>query len=129
MARRLKALFMLVILGLVLPAAGSPQRFCTRTQSFMEHDCCSQNKDCSHCPDEKAPADPSCVAAAKVVPDGIHPDHQPSLPTLFAVLLPPFSLPEPVEMGVASHPGSPSRDRAPPGDSARLYLTHRSLLI
>lgn len=129
MARRLKALFMLLILGLVLPAAGSPQRFCTRTQTFMEHDCCSQKKDCSHCPDEKAPADPSCVATAKVVPDGVHPDHQPSLPALFAVPLPSFSLPDPVEIGVSFCLNASSRDRAPPGEPARLYLTHRSLLI
>ncbi len=129
MARRLKALFMLLILGLVLPAAGSPQRFCTRTQSFMQHDCCSQKEDCSHCPDDRTPAAPSCVAAAKVVPDGVHPDHQPALPALIAVLLPSFSLPAPVETGLAPTPGALPRDRAPPGGSARLFLTHRSLLI
>jgi hypothetical protein len=129
MARRLKALLMLLILGLVLPVAGSPQRFCTRTQSFMQHDCCSKNNDCSHCPDDKTPAAPSCVTAAKVVPDAVHPDHQPSLPTLFAVILPSFSLPESAEIGTITCPNASPPDRAPPVESARLYLTQRSLLI
>jgi len=128
MVRRVKALFMLLILGLVLPAAGSPQRFCTRMQSFVQQECCSQKK-CSHCPDEKTPVSPSCVAAAKMVPDGVNPDHAPALPVLFAVPLPAFSLPEPLEANVADNLNASSRDRAPPGETVRLYLTHRSLLI
>lgn len=128
MARRLKALFMLLILGLVLPAGGSPQRFCTRMQSFMPHECCGQKK-CDHCPDEKIPGVPSCVTAAKVVPDGINPDHTLILPALLATLAPSFSLPEPSEASAVPGAHSPCRDRAPPGKPVRLYLTHRSLLI
>lgn len=129
MARRLKALFMLLILGLVLPAGGVPQRFCTRSHSFIQQDCCSRDKGCSHCPEEKSPVKPSCVSSAKMVPDGVNPDHQFSIPALAAVILPSFALPEPLEIQLPKWSPAAVKDRGPPAIPPRLYLTHRSLLI
>ena len=128
MARRLKALFMLLVFGLVLPAAGGPQRFCTHARTFIQQDCCLQKKHCGYCPDKKAPAEPSCVSAAKVFPDGVNPD-QLSIPPSAAVILPPFVLPEPVEIHLTPVAHVAPRDRAPPGTRPPLYLTHRSLLL
>lgn len=128
MVRRLKALFMLIVFGLVLPAAGAPQRFCVRIQTFIQQDCCCQQKHCGQCPDEKSPVKPSCVSAAKVFPDGVNPD-QLSIPALTAVMAPAFVLPEPVEIHLTPRASVSPRDRAPPGNPPPLYLTHRSLLL
>lgn len=127
MADRLKALLMLLVFGLVLPAAGSPQRFCNRSLTFIQQDCCCQKKHCGECPDDQKPAKPSCVSAAKVVPDGVNPD-QIAVPAICALLLPPFVLPAPVEIHLTPVACPASRDRAPP-PGLPLFLTHRSLLI
>ena len=127
MTRRLKALFMLLVFGLVLPAAGAPQRFCAREFTFVHQSCCSA-KHCKDCPDEKAPVKPTCFVAAKVVPDGVNPQ-QVDLPPLSTFFLPAFVLPEPLEIQLVSFAGDTRRDRAPPGKPRPLYLTHRSLLI
>ena len=132
MAHRLKALFMLLIVGLVLPAAGSPQRFCTRAMVFLSADqeCCSDcsAKGCHDCPDQSEPTKPSCVTTADVFPDGVNPE-QVSLPPLVAVIMPPFTLPEPVEIVPAPAVSVTTRDRAPPDRVLPLYLAQRSLLL
>lgn len=128
MARRLKALFMLLVFGLVLPAAGAPQRFCARALTFIQQDCCCPAEHCGDCPDEKAPVKPTCVSSAKVFPDGVNPE-QASLPAIAALILPDFALPEPVEIQLSPAARVAIRDRAPPGFPPPLYLTHRSLLL
>lgn len=130
MARRLKALFMLLIVGLVLPAAGSPQRLCTRSMAFLASDqaCDCSGKDCHDCPDESHPTKPSCVASADVLPDVVNPE-QISLPSLVVVIVPAFSLPEPAEVITVPVVSITHRDRAPPDPALPLYLSQRSLLL
>ena len=128
MARRLKALFMLLVVPWRAAVGADAQRFCTHARTFIQQDCCLQKKHCGHCPDKKAPAEPSCVSAAKVFPDGVNPD-QLSIPPSAAVILPPFVLPEPVEIHLTPVAHVAPRDRAPPGTRPPLYLTHRSLLL
>lgn len=128
MARRLKALLMLLLFGLILPVAGAPQRFCARELTFSHQDCCEPAKNCGGCPDDKSPVKPTCVISAKVIPDGVN-NPQPDLPAIGAFLLPDFALPTPVEISTSPVPDEIRRDRAPPGHSPPLYLTHRSLLL
>lgn len=130
MTRRLKALFMLFIVGLVLPAAGSPQRLCTRSMAFLASNqtCDCSGKDCHDCPDESHPTKPSCVASADILPDGVNPEHL-SLPSLVAVIIPTFALPEPAELVTVPVISITHRDRAPPDWPVPLYLSQRSLLL
>jgi hypothetical protein len=131
MANRLKALFMLLVVGLVLPVAGSPQRFCTRAMTFLssgERCCGCAEKDCSDCPDDSEPTKPSCVTTPDVLPDGVNPE-QIALPQLVAVPISPFTLPEPVEIVLPAIESVMNRDRAPPDPDTPLYISPRSLLL
>lgn len=94
-----------------------------------DQECCDSTvKDCHDCPDESQPAKPSCVTTADIFPDGVNPE-QISLPSLVAVIMPAFSLPEPAEVVTAPVISITHRDRAPPDPVVPLYLAQRSLLL
>ncbi len=112
---------MLLIVGLVLPAAGSPHFFCIEAGAFI------QQSDCCDCSDEHRPETPCCVAAPKPIPDALNANAL-SLPAPFFIAAPAFELPPVVEIHtLVSVPAWP-RDRGPPGD-VRLYLLRHSLLL
>lgn len=127
---RLKALFLLVAVGLVLPMAGAPLRFCMEEFQFAStgNRCepCSKHNDCE-CPGDESPDSPGCISTTKLLPNGVEPladslpgpQSQDIEPQAFLSILPAVQ-----EIPSPSQP----RDRAPPG-SARLFLLKRSLLL
>lgn len=127
---RLKALFLLVTVGLVLPMAGAPLRFCMEEFQFAStgNHCepCSKHKNCE-CPGDEAPDSPGCISTTKLLPNGVEPlsdtlpgpQSQDIEPQAFLSILPAVQ--------EIQNPSQP-RDRAPPG-SARLFLLKRSLLL
>jgi hypothetical protein len=127
---RLQAMLLLSIVGLVLPIAGAPLRFCLEEfqLAIAGSTCsaCEEHKRCG-CDGDQDPLEPGCIAATRLLPEGVQPPEVP-VPDPVASDLPcpafaaPISLP--VELQAASHP----RDRGPPGPS-RLYLMNQSLLL
>lgn len=65
----------------------------------------------------------------KRVPDAVNPDQLGALPSIQAVILPSFALPDPVEIFLLLPASVNLRDRSPPPRSLRLYLAHQSLLM
>lgn len=128
MAHRLKALLMLLVIGLALPTAAMPQRFCTISHQLLSgSSACAKCQKPSCCKNHKAPGEPGCVIVFKGLPDSVH-SNAIALPAVTGVLLPdPFSLPE-IPVAVHSAPDFPVSGRAPPGP-VPLYLTQRSLLL
>lgn len=129
MALRLKALLMLVVVGLILPVAGTPQRFCARFQAWlvpgMTCPACVDDGTCDCEP--PTPELPGCVMVAKMLPDGISADAL-ALPAPITLELPPETLPTPVWIMTGSRAGTPSRERAPPR-AVPLFLRNRALLL
>jgi len=58
----------------------------------------------------------------------VNPEHI-SLPSLVAVIIPAFALPEPAEVITLPMVSITHRDRAPPDPALPLYLSQRSLLL
>lgn len=132
MLRRLKAWLMLLILGLVLPVAGAPLRYCLCSHTIVQTgaECCDCEEDAPcdcHDPCSHKPVPPSCNVAFKLVPDAL-----PSLdfvtPPPVVVDLPPvmFLAPGPIATGIliVDHP----RERGPPAGPPR-YLRNLALLL
>lgn len=127
---RLKALCLLITVGLVLPMAGAPLRFCMEEFQFAAagSNCepCETHKNCE-CPGDDTPGLPSCITPAKLLPNGVEPmasnlpgpQSQDITPQPFLFILSAVQ-----ETLTAERP----RDRAPPGP-AKLYLLKRSLLL
>lgn len=130
MARRLKALFMLVLFGLVLPIGAAPQRFCTKNFTLAAiRDTCAACQEKSCCKKHsQSSGEPDCVIVTQQLPDGVHSDSSVSLPPLVALPLPEPFLPAFVAIAPLEIPAGAIRERAPP-DRRPLYLTHRSLLL
>lgn len=130
MLHRLKALCLLLVVGLVIPMSGAPLRFCMAEFQFATKGgtCapCEQQKHCD-CSGDENPLIPGCIAGAKLLPDGVQ--------TLVIPIPAPlmFEIPTPAFLAVIREtsdflPTASPRDRSPPGP-ARLYLTKRSLLL
>lgn len=129
-ANRLKALLMLAVVGLVLPLAGAPQRFCVKAFTLM-----APGQDCSACQGDACgchlpvenPQLPGCIVGAKLLPDGVSPDGVSVPPVLATVLVAPES---PTAGEIASVTGcrAPAAERGPPPGTP-LYLLKRSLLL
>jgi len=130
MANRLKALFMLLIVGLVLPVAGSPQRFCMRQFTLIAPGercpACNDMPSCD-CDGTKDPSKPGCMTAAKIFPDALTPDHFVfSAPA--AMPLPMFEVSEPKSAALVPNISHRMHMRGPPGNLP-LYLLKRALLL
>jgi len=130
MANRFKALFMLLIVGLILPVAGSPQRFCMHNFTLVApgEQCPARDHekscDCDGSGDSPVPC---CLTAAKFLPDALTPDHFVlSAPAAFP--LPVFDTPEPTAAALFSIFPRRIHGRGPPGDLP-LYLLNRSLIL
>jgi hypothetical protein len=121
MAIRLRAFLMLLIVGLVLPAAGSSQFFCIEAGMF------TQQSDCCDCSDEDRPETPCCVAAPKPIPDALNANAL-TLPAPFHIAAPALELPPLLGIHTLVSLSAWSRDRGPPGE-VRLYLLRHSLLL
>ncbi len=112
---------MLLIVGLVLPAAGSSQFFCIEAGMF------TQQSDCCDCSDEDRPETPCCVAAPKPIPDALNANAL-TLPAPFHIAAPALELPPLLGIHTLVSLSAWSRDRGPPGE-VRLYLLRHSLLL
>ncbi|MEX1116993.1 MAG: hypothetical protein WEB53_17235 [Akkermansiaceae bacterium] len=121
MAIRLRAFLMLLIVGLVLPAAGSPHFFCMEAGAFIHQ------SDCCDCSGGDQPETPCCVTAPKPIPDALNANGL-TLPAPFFIVAPTFEMPYLVEIPVVVSIPAWSMDRGPPGD-IRLYLLRHSLLL
>jgi len=121
MGIRLRALLMLLIVGLVLPAAASPHFFCMEAGAFMHP------SDCCDCSEEHRPEPPCCVAAPKPMPDALNANGL-TMPAPFYIIAPAFELPPLLEIPAVVSVLAWPRDRGPPGD-VRLYLLRHSLLL
>lgn len=130
MARRLKALFMLLLLGLVLPIGAAPHRFCAKNFSLaVVKDTCAACKEESCCKKHsQSSGEPDCVIVTKQMPDGVQNGDSVVLPPLAALPLPEPFLPVFVAIAPVEIPAGAIHERAPP-EPRPLYLTHQSLLI
>lgn len=132
MSRLFKAWLMFLVLGLVLPLAGAPLRYCLCAQTVVVDDdsCCScedeHGCDCDQeCP--HPPEVPSCTVTLEVLPDAIPQcDHALPAPLVAEVPTPAFELP--VAIVTVNTPFDQTHDRGPP-TGPPLYLRHRSLLL
>ena len=122
MAIRLRAFLMLLVVGLVLPAAGSPHFFCNKAGTFI------QKSDCCDCSDDDRPDPPCCVTAPEPIPDALSANALTRIAPDYLSIT-PFELPPP--------PSDPHAVESPPewsedgGPQAvfRLYLLRHSLLL
>ncbi len=135
MRRVLKAWFLLLLLGLVLPWGGSPLRYCPCFQVMLvaaDEGCpCDHTADTgpSCCGEDSLPLHPpTCLLPIKLLPDAIAQSGQP-LPGPVMVMLAPavFALPPPPLGELAATP--PPCDRGPPFSGLPPYLRYCSLLL
>jgi len=132
MSRRMKAWLMFLILGLVLPMAGAPLRYC-----LCAHTVVMADESCCDCEDEAAcdchqdcpnpPAQPTCKVALKLLPDAL-PQFDVALPAPLAVDLPPVWFVHVPTPALAVSAVELPHDRGPPLGPP-LYLRHRCLLL
>jgi hypothetical protein len=132
MSRRLKACLMLLVLGLLLPVAGAPLRYCLCVNAIVQpgSECCDceeeQSCDChGKCP--HAPSPPSCSVAFKLVPDSV-PFAGFATPIPVAVDLPPATFLAPVPIPTEVPDLNRPRERGPPSEFP-LYLRNLSMLL
>lgn len=139
MTRRCKAWLMVLVLGLVLPLAGSPLRYCLCDNMLLlagappcpcdaeaaDADC---SRDCCEEQQHPAPPQPDCMVTLRLLPEAL-PQANLALPAPVVADLPPpvFAAPETpvVPQVVADLP----RDRGPPPPGPPIYLRDRSLLL
>jgi hypothetical protein len=135
MSRRHKAWLMVLVLGLVLPLAGSPLRYCLCDNMLLlagtppcPCDAEAADADCGEEQQHPAPAQPDCMVSLRLLPEAL-PQADPALPSPVVADLPPpvFAAPETplVPQVVADVP----RDRGPPPPGPPIYLRDRSLLL
>ncbi len=121
---------MFLVVGLVLPAAGSPQRFCMRYLALIApgQSCapCDADTDCD-CDGTVNPGAPSCTAAAKLLPDALPPGHLVLAPPAALPMI-PFATPTPRQSACSVTLPRRIPERGPPGDMP-IYLLKRSLLL
>lgn len=127
MARRVQALVLLLVFGLLLPVAGAPRRYCLKAHNFVSQECCAPAGSCNDCPDEKAPLESSCVSIAKVVPDTLDPEPV-FIPDFVFTIIEPLVAP-PVVTRIPVPVASFLPERAPPDSGPPVYVRLRSLLI
>ena len=122
MAIRLRAFFMLLIVGLVLPAAGMPHFFCNEAGTFI------QQSDCCDCSDDDRHEAPCCVIAPERIPDALNATALTLLAPLYLSIT-PFELPPPPsDTHAVVSPPVWSEDGGPQA-GFRLYLLRHSLLL
>ncbi len=131
MARRLKALVMLLIVGFVLPVSGAPQRFCTAYLTWLMpgescHGCAETSPGCD-CHGAPAAPGSGCITVEKMLPDAVFPD-APALPALTAAIAPALEVPPVPDLPATLPAGALPPDRGPP-PGPPLYLLQRSLLL
>lgn len=131
MSRRLKAWLMVLVLGLVLPVAGAPLRYCLCAQAIAaagEACCCCEDDpacDChSECP--HAPTQPTCSVVLKLLPDAV-PHCDLAVPTPLVFDLPSAGFATARVLPQASPVRARIHDRGPPGPPR--YLRHCAMLL
>jgi hypothetical protein len=131
MSVRWKAWLMLLVVGLVLPVAGSPLRFCIETRVVVDSTdgCsgCSDSTDCDCDEDGHAPEAPTCVVGMKLLPDAT-PQVDFALPSPVVMELLDVSLPSLVEVPTAGVVTFGASERGPP-DPLPVYLRLKRLLL
>jgi len=133
MVHRLKAAILLLVVGLVLPVAGVPQRFCALSAVFVAGDqacvACPADDPLCDCEGGENPSRPNCMTSAKVIPDGIAQEAL-LLPSSQSMELPPqrVGMCPPWRNAMRNCVGP--LDRGPPvGGGLPLYLRNHALLI
>lgn len=132
MSRRMKAWLMLLVLGLVLPVAGAPFRYCLCVNAIVQagSECCDCEEESScDCHDKcpHAPVQPSCTVALKPVPDGV-PTVDFVTPLPVVVDLPPVAFLAPPAPAMDTPAPESPRERGPPAGPPR-YLRILTLLL
>jgi hypothetical protein len=132
---------MLAVLGLVLPLAGTPLRYCQCVHLLLvgaqsacpcehpvvtqaERPCCQQK----HQPLHPAAPQHDCMIGVKLLPDAVA-QADPATPAPQVAELPPVAFAVPLLPPPLAAAGGVSRERGPPGAVPPLYLRHRSLLL
>jgi hypothetical protein len=122
---------MLLVVGLVLPVAGSPLRFCMESRVLLHgvDACvaCADETDCDCQQGGESPQAPGCVAGVKLLPDAT-PQMDFVLPAPVVMELLPWTLPAPLAVPLPQLANSQVRQRDPP-DPLPLYLRLESLLL
>ncbi|MBK1882727.1 hypothetical protein JIN85_09890 [Luteolibacter pohnpeiensis] len=127
MSHRLKALFLLFVFGMILPAAGSAHRFCTVTGKMVTSGDCPCAK-CPKCAKDSQKQDRSeCMITVKPVADSLV-QHPLQLPPLAVAVIPEVELPQPYRQQTGHLVLKWLPDPAPP-DPLPIYLRHQWLLI
>jgi hypothetical protein len=128
---RWKAWLMLLVVGLVLPVAGSPLRFCMQSRVLLNAvgACagCSDETGCDCHKEGNLPLKPGCMAAVKLLPDAT-PQVDFALPAPVVMEVLPWTVPAPLATPLAELANGRSRERDPP-DPLPLYLRLKSLLL
>lgn len=133
MFHRMQAALLLLVVGLALPVAGSPLRFCAQAAVFMAGDqacvsCPTEDLDCD-CEGGENRSRPNCMTSAKVLPDGVAPGGL-VLPSSQSMDLPPQAVGTGETWRIATRSCEFPSDRVPPGcDGVPLYLRNRALRI
>lgn len=131
MSVRWKAWLMLLVVGLVLPIAGSPLRFCMQSRVVVStaQSCagCADATGCDCHQDPHSPQAPGCVTGLKLLPDAT-PQGDFVLPAPVVIDLLPCSLPAPLDVPVAGLPNLRTRERDPP-HPLPLYLRLEAWLL
>lgn len=131
MSVRWKAWLMLLVVGLVLPAAGAPLRFCMQSRVAVDvgNSCsgCIAETDCCCHQSGEGPQAPGCVGALKLLPDATSQGDF-VLPAPVVIDLLPWAMPVPMGMPVIGLAESRARERGPPS-AMPLYLRLALLLL
>jgi hypothetical protein len=133
MSRRWKAWLMLLVVGLVLPIAGSPLRFCMQSRVVVnaEESCAgcadATESECNCHQGGRSPLAPGCVTGQKLLPDATSQGDF-VLPAPVVMDLLPCALPALLEIPVAGLPNLRTRERDPP-HPLPLYLRQEALLL
>lgn len=123
---------MLLVLGLVLPVAGTPLRYCLCANEIVPTDaeCCDCGNETScdcdgHCP--HGPEQPPCLVELELVPDAL-PGVDFAMPLPVVMDLPPAAFVPPAPLASCNSCTVHPRDRGPPADPP-CYLWHLALLL